>query len=150
MISGKKGWIRIVEAFVAILLIMGVVLILLNKGYIGKKDISEKVYEFEISGLRAVELNDILREELLSVDNALIPLESDNQRFPPGIKSTISEKIPENFECKLKICPPERICSLNVYLEEDIYAQAVVIASTHTETLTTYNPKQLKIFCWVR
>ena len=47
MLQGKRGWIRIVEAFVAILLITGVLLLVMNKGYIGKKDISGQVRDAE-------------------------------------------------------------------------------------------------------
>ena len=40
--NNKKAWIRIIEAFVALLLITGVLLIVINKGYIGKEDVSSK------------------------------------------------------------------------------------------------------------
>ena len=62
MVIHKKGWIRIVEAFVAILLITGVLLILLDKGYL-KEDISSKVYEAEVSILRGVQLDLELRRK---------------------------------------------------------------------------------------
>src|SRR3989344_493349 len=68
IIYDKRGWIRVVEAFVAILLIVGVLLFVINKGYIGKKDISKQVYDAEISVLREIELDDNLREEILKLE----------------------------------------------------------------------------------
>jgi len=144
MLKNKRGWIRIVEAFVAILLITGVLLVLINKGYIGGKDISEKVYAFQLSALREIQLNDNLRNEVLNVPNSVIPLESNLPGFPPTVKSAIVKKTPSYLECKSKICFAERICSLDSYVEKDVYAEAVVISAN----LTNYNPRQVKIFCW--
>jgi hypothetical protein len=148
--KNKRGWIKIVEAFVAILLIMGVVLIFINKGYFGKSDISEKVYEYENSVLREIELNQSLRGEILNIPEEKIPMESDNLAdypyFPASIQNKVHERTPEYLSCKSKICKAERICSLNSYLDKDIYARAIII----TANSKVYNPKQLKIFCWAK
>src|SRR3989344_7529675 len=46
----RGGWLKIVEAFFAILLITGVLLFLVSKGYIGNNEgNSEKVYQIENS-----------------------------------------------------------------------------------------------------
>jgi len=142
--KNKRAWIRIVEAFVAILLIMGVLLVFINKGYIFKKDVSQNIYEFQLSALREVELNDNLRNEILSTNQTLIPIESGSPNFPADVNSNISAKIPSYLECKSKICLAERICALDKYVEKDVYSKSVVI----TANLTNYNPRQLKIFCW--
>src|SRR3989339_37656 len=67
----KRGWIRIVEAFVSILLIAGAVLVLMNEGYIAKTDISQKVYDAELSILRDIELDETLRTEVLEFEDDL-------------------------------------------------------------------------------
>jgi hypothetical protein len=66
IMKGKKGWIEIVEAFVAILLIAGVVLVILNKSSLGGTDISQQVYTTELSILREVQTNDIFRAEIIT------------------------------------------------------------------------------------
>jgi len=48
MWRNKRGWIRIVEAFVSVLIVVGTVLILMDKGYLEDSDISEKIYEEEL------------------------------------------------------------------------------------------------------
>ncbi len=52
--KNKKGWIRIAEAFAAVLLIMGAAIIVVSEG-IQEDDIFKEVYDFEMSILK--ELN---------------------------------------------------------------------------------------------
>jgi len=142
--KNKRGWIRIVEAFVAVLLITGVLLVVMNKGYIGRTDISEKVYDAELSILREIELDDGLREKVMDIDLVLLPLEEGDAEFPPEITLKVMERTPDYLDCSVKICKINDVCGLNEYLEEDVYAQKVII----TATLEKYNPRQLKLFCW--
>ena len=60
----KRGWIRVVEAVTAVLLILGAVLVILDKGYIAKTDISEEIYKIENSILMEIQLNDSMRNEI--------------------------------------------------------------------------------------
>lgn len=136
----KRGWIKIVEAFIAIMLIAGVLLIVINKGYIGKSDISSKVYKIQLAVLREIELDDGLRGDILTA-----VLGEDN--IPNGVQNKISNRIPKNLECKAKICELDKICALDSYnTEKDVYAQSVAIVAT----LQNYDPRQLKLFCWVK
>ena len=140
----KKAWIKIVEAFVAILLVAGVLLIVISQGYIGKKDISGQVYDVQISILREIQLNDTLRNDVLDVND---PIEWDEEDFPLSIKNKINSRVPNYLECKARICEIEdKSCELNEYPKGDVYAESTVI----TAVLETYGPKQLKLFCWMR
>ena len=104
----KRGWVKIVEAFIALLLIAGVLLIVIDKGYIAKTDISSKVYDAEISILREIELDDNLREDILDSD---LPMYWDNELFPQNLKNRIDERTPSYLECKAKICEMDEICT---------------------------------------
>ena len=66
----KRGWIRIVEAFIAVLLVAGILLFVINKGYIGRRDISQQVYDAQLAVLREIQLNDTLRTQILQEDLA--------------------------------------------------------------------------------
>ncbi len=137
MVMNKKGWIKIVEAFIAILLVAGVLLFVINRGYIGKTDISERVYQAQLSILREIELNDTLRTEILSA-----PLDGD---VPDEVINKINERKPDYLTCTSKICKMDVICeSDETPLDKDIYAQPVAIAAEGS----TFNPRQLKLFCW--
>ncbi|MEN7982289.1 MAG: hypothetical protein ABFQ65_02490 [Nanoarchaeota archaeon] len=140
----NRGWVRIVEAFFSILLIAGVLLIMVNKGYIGGENISSRVYDLQLSVLREIELNDNLREQILSINENLIPMDDDHLEFPEEVTLKINERIPDSFFCRSKICEIDILCELDEYIDQDVYAQSVAI----TATLEIYDPRQLKIFCW--
>jgi len=140
--KNKKGWIRIVEAFISLLLITGVLLMVIDKGYILKKDISSQIYKVELSILREIQLNDSLRNDIL---NTNVPIGWNNANFPQEVKNKIIEKKPDYLECSAKICSMNSICEMDEFIEKDIYAQPVGISAN----LETYDPRQLKLFCWV-
>lgn len=136
----KKGWIRIAEAFTAILLVIGAAIIVVGGG-VQREDISEKVYDIEIPVLREIQLNNTLRSEILVTSGIT---EWDN--FPSGTKNKIIAEIPGWLECEGKICSPESLCLLEEEPEKSIYVQSVLI----TSTLDIFNPRKLKLFCWER
>lgn len=141
MLKNKSGLIRIIEAFVMILIITGILLTVLNKGYISKSDNSEKIYEIEQAILREIQLNNSLRNDILALED--LPVEWEN--FPPNVKNEIISEAPINFECEAKICNLNDLCSLNKEIEKEIYVQKTII----TASLEKYSPRKLKIFCWI-
>ena len=141
MVKNNRGWVRIVEAFVAILLIMGASLIMLNQG-LTNRDLSSKVYSFQISVLREIQLNDTLREEILIAGEP--PILWEDQEFPSDTKEKINERIPDYLNCEGKICEMNDTCVIENGFSEDVYAQSISLLAS----LETYNPRQLKLFCW--
>jgi len=144
IIKNKRGWIKIVEAFVTILLVAGVLLIVINQGYIGKTDISSQIYDVEISILREIQLNDTLRNEILSVTPPIEVTEDNvSQTW-----NKITDRTPGYLDCKAKICEMEELCQLDEYPEKDVYAESVAITTTLETEEVKY--RQLKLFCWVK
>ena len=131
----KRGWIKIVEAFIAILLVAGVLLFVINKGYIGKADISDKVYDAEISILREIELDDNLRSQIL---------QSELDEVPQGIIDKVGQRKPDYLTCEAKLCKLDEICEMDTYIEKDVYSQSVAIAADKQK----FDPRQLRLFCW--
>ena len=160
MLKQKKGWLKIVEAFIAIMLIVSVVLIVISKGYIGKSEKSTtNIYEEELSILREIELDEALRKDILlavksdyipepdgSNINDSLPISWQDINFPLSVKQRINFKQPNYLECEAKICWMNYICALDNYPDKDISALAVSI----TANWQTYNPRQLKLFCWMK
>lgn len=140
--KNKRGWIKIVEAVISVLLVTGVVLIFINQGYIGKRDISSKVYSVELSILREIELNNSLRTDILNAD---LPVEWDEADFPLEVRNKISARTPNYLKCEAKICKMDDVCILEKDFDKDIYSQSASIVSN----LEIYSPRQLKLFCWV-
>lgn len=141
----KRGWIEIVEAFVSILLIVGVVLIILNKGYFVKDDISERVYNIEISILREIQTNDTLRTEILNAPEPL-PVGWGDPGFPENLRNKIITRTPDYLKCLGKICNLNATCSYDGEGGKDIYAESVVISTTLDQPVPLY--RQLNLFCW--
>lgn len=145
LLKQKRGWIRIVEAFVAVLLITGVVLLVINKGYIAREDISDKVYDAQWAVLREIELNDGLRYDILSTGSG------EGDAVPESVRTKILDRMPDYLECISKICELNELCEISNpdYLptEKDVYAQPITIAATPG---VAFDPKQLKMFCWVK
>lgn len=153
----KKGWIKIVEAFVSILLIVGVVLVVINKGYISK-DISREVYETQISILRSIQLDDTLRSNILvsnksgynfSSGESPLPInwdefDDDEQRILKDVKDKIILQVPNNLDCQAKICGFDDVCTLNEEFNVEIYAEPATIVANYE----VFSPRQLKLFCW--
>lgn len=145
IIKDRGGWIEIVEAFVAILLVAGVILIVLNRGGFQKTDISEKVYQAELSILREVESNESLRENIVLAEEPM-PIEWGDVRFPIEVKKRIITRTPNYLTCIGKICNMNQTCVTDEAEEGDIYSQAVAI----TSTLQNITFRKLNLFCWER
>ena len=141
----KKGWIRIVEASIAVLFIAGVVLVVINNNELGNNDSSLKILDVEISILREIQLNSSLRAEVLS-DSLSLPIESENPSFPQKVKDKIDSKTPVYLICVSKICSIIDECVLTAENSGSVYAESILI-TTNPES-SSYSPRKLKIFCW--
>jgi hypothetical protein len=136
---------RIVEALVAILVIAGVVLIVINQNENKKENISSQISSFQIAILREIQLNNSLRQEITAVQDSWLPVENDS--FSQNASLTwgkIVEKTPGYLECVEKICATSDSCLFADSPSKTVYAQSVIISTT----LQTYNPRLLKLFCW--
>ena len=142
--KNKRGWIEIVEAFVSILLVAGVLLVLFNKGYIGGNDISEKVYEVEHAIIREIQTTAELRSSVLEVSE---PVTWADPRFPQDIKDKVIEKTPDYLECIAMICDPEGECTLGEEYQKkvDIYSQSGIVSPTVGKG-DVY--RIINLFCW--
>lgn len=143
--KNKKGWIRIVEVFVAILLIAGVVLIVIKQDQTERNDSSSTIYNSMVSVLRDIELNNSLRNEIVNIQDSSLPVEwSEFNVSAPQTLARITGKTPSYLECVGKSCATDDVCLLSQTQNKTIYAESVIISSN----LQTYNPRQLKLFCW--
>jgi hypothetical protein len=140
----NRGWIEIVEAFVAVLLVAGVLLVVINKGSTGNSDISDQVYTVQLSILREIETNTTFRTEIVTLSNSLLPINWSNSNFPLDLKNKIIQRTPTYLECVGQICDINDKCTLSSFTEKDIYAQEVTI----TATLEQVEYRKMKLFCW--
>jgi hypothetical protein len=148
MIKNKRGWIKIIEAFVAIMLITGVLLIVINREYIERRDISEKVYAVELSILREVQSNTTLRKSILETETEDLPVKLNDGVFPLNVKNKIFNRLPNYLNCTARICEMSDFCMLDdISADKNIYAQSIAITLIVGEE-KEFDPRQLKLFCW--
>ena len=129
MIKGKKAWLRIVEAVIAIILIASVLTFLYLRT-VDKSTSSEEIYKLQKSILDEIADDPELRNAVLNLDESKIKDFTDTRK-PYGFNSTV------------RICEIEDICGLQSY-EKEVYSTERVISAN----LQQYSPKKVKIFMW--
>jgi len=127
--KGKRGWIRIVEAFIAILMISGVLVFIMSERT--KTTSNEKIDIIVKVILREITDSEDLRNAVVSDDVG-------------KLTDFIATRIPSTLNYEIKICEIDNICSMQTYIPENVYAQEAVVSST----LDEYNVKKIKIFVW--
>jgi hypothetical protein len=142
--NSKKGWIEIVEVFITIFLLTGVLFVVLKNSSSSENLLTPIIYEQEISILREIELNNTLRTEILSVLDTNLPLEwGDFNSTLPNVYEKIISMTPSNLECVSKLCTLNDLCTSNDLPHVSVYVKSSVISAD----LNTYSPRQLKLFC---
>ena len=139
----NRGWIKIFEAVIAVLLIASVLLIVLGQTSVKKNEDSAKIYKTEISILREVELDDVLREDVIDAEPLPIKWDDFDLEGLSNVKEKIILKTPDYLDCKAMVCKMNDTCILEGTLGEEVYVQSIVI----TASLEKYSPRQLKLFC---
>ena len=128
----KKGWLKIVEAFLAVLIVLTAAIIVMSK-QTQKTDMAENVYKKQRDVLSIVVRNDSLREKIILNDNY-------------AVDEVISKFIPTNWGFATRICNITDICNTDTPNDRDVYATEVLV----TSTLREYSPKKLKFFVWIK
>ena len=137
MVKNKKALVRILEAFIAIVLITAVFAVLYTRN-VSRIERGEQIYKLEESILDEVASDETLRKNILSDEPDL------NE-----IKSFIAPRIPPVFNFEIKICSIGEVCELESYLGEEgkeVYSAERIISVTIKQQ--DLNPKVLKIFVW--
>ena len=140
MMKNKRGWIKIVEAFIAVFIIMSVALFVINKSYIERRDISEKIYGVEIQLLQEIidkfgkiKFNDPLNS----------PGENEIDDFINGEEGYTNRRVPEYLECGIGTWGTTQnwFFSKTSPEDRDVYAQTLPIVETETS---------IRIECWIK
>ena len=136
--KNKKAWLRIVEAFLAVLIITSVLLtVIVNQP---RESQSEEIHNMQRLILQQIALDDSLRADVL------IGEETNIEKFVNGMK-------PALWNSEIEICEIEDACGMTVFPEEavgkEIYAEEILISST-PEKYDSDSIKKLKLFVWIK
>ncbi len=131
--KNKKAWLRIVEAFLAILIVLAAVLTTMSRTKPVNFVNEEEVYAKQRQILDVIVKNDSLRENVI-------------QNNTQEIKDFISGVIPKNWNFAISICELNDVCYAETPNDRDIYSTEAMVSST----LIEYNPRKIKFFVWMK
>lgn len=129
MIKGKKAWLRIVEAFIAVLLIAGFLIFMVSRTK--TDDRSEEIYKIQRALLESIERTDNYRTEIVAGSKT-------------GAEEFIKDNLPASLDFEVVICDIDKVCGMTKHVKTNIYVDEILISST----LEKYQPKKLKLFVW--
>ena len=130
----KKGFIRILEAIFAIMLIMGAVLIIISNN-LQTSDISEEAYEKQRYILEIISNNESMRNEIISPDGDL----GKTNEF-------IKKTMPSSWKYSVCVTSVDKICSPDVPDDKELYVSETIISSSLKKDYTA--SKKLRLFVW--
>ena len=131
MEKNKRAWLRIIEAFLAVLIILSAVLIVMSKNKPVNLESSEDVYNKQRQILDIIVNDNFIREDIMN---------NNVQK----VNDSISGMIPQSWGFATKICEINDICNAETPNDRDVYSSEAIIAST----LNIYDPKKLRFFVW--
>ncbi len=132
----KKGFIRILEAIFAIMLIMGAVLIIISNN-LQTSDISEEAYEKQRYILEIISNNESMRNEIIKEGN----LGKTNE--------FIKKTMPSSWKYSVCVTSVDKICSPGVGKvpdDKELYVSETIISSSLEIDYTA--SKKLRLFVW--
>lgn len=138
IINNKKGFLRIIEAIIAIVLIMGVLFTFYIKNRVQEEpDLSERARDI----LEEISKNAILRGEILNYNVTSDPLDP----IPDNVNASVIMRIPENYLThEFKICEVLDVCGKSEYFAGNVYTGERIISSN----ITNIDTKKIKLFIW--
>ena len=136
MIKSKKGIIRILEAVIAILIIIGVVLVIaVNKPADTSVDFVGKLNDL---------LDEVAKNKTLRDDIILNGVGAEG-----AVSDFLSDRIGPGFQYEVKICSPNKICALTSFpgdVGTDVFSAERIISASLAKK--NYYPQKVKVFLW--
>jgi len=135
--KNKKGILVIIEAAIAILLLLGFTAVVMTK-QVAQPDTAANVYHIQHQILREISGNYSLRDEIIN-DNI------DKTNITKGFVAKRLEPFPVSFSAVS--CNPDESCScIECPGEKEIFADDIIISTN----LSNYVEKKLALFVWLK
>ena len=138
LMKNKTGWVRILEAAVAVMLILGFMLYFRAK--VEQTPLADQMYELTHKILSEASSNISIRNEIL---------EGNVQSL--AIKNFFESRInTDSFDYSFNICNLGDSCLANDPLPEkkEIFADSIAVSAS--PFVEGYSPKKLALFVWIK
>jgi hypothetical protein len=133
----KKGFLRVVEASIAIIIIMSVLFVFYTNSREQKSlDLSERSRDVLLELSRNVSL----RNDVLDYDVTL-------QGAPGSVEELVDLKIFEAYlETEIRVCDIDQVCGRSTVVERDVFSGERIISAD----LIEFKPRKVRLFIWER
>jgi len=148
-LSEKRAWLRILEAFIAIVLVAFVLVVFMfNKAEIRT---GEEIRDLEKNILREAADNDNMRGILLGINFGAEEYVEISDNIAKEVKDFSEARVPKNYNFKLYVCKVESVCGMSDYPKDasgkpanEVFAEEAFIGAN----LVGYAPRKIKMFMW--
>ena len=145
MYKNKRGWIKIVEVSIVVLLIVSTLLIVLNQRPVNSEEENFQIY-LEINFmLKKIQINQTLRKEILEAPSLPIKWDYFDTLYNlGGVKETVIRITPPYLNCKAQLTEVDGEYEPEENLKQDFYVQSIIIAANYEK----YSPRKLILSCY--
>lgn len=152
-LSNKKGVMRVVEATVAGLVVLGALLLIAGTQRSPTLPPENTIEQWMPTVLEEIALNESLRARIVKDYNtSLSPVNNPNKQIIEEIDSIAATRINNAaYNHTIMVCALENLCALPVYPSDaagDVYATERIVGAAID--YPEYAPKKLKLFIWIR
>jgi hypothetical protein len=144
MVMNKKGWIRILEATVGILIVSGVLVAVYSK-QINQPDANDFIFSMQKKILMDISSRSDLRMMVLRSS------ETDLQ----ALDVFVNQSMPGSYGYSLRVCDLGDACTLqggiailNFREDSDVFVEEAIISAVVSGSGQAYDPKKVRLFVW--
>jgi len=144
VIKNKRGWITILEATIAVMLVSGVLIVVYVRQSADESPVHDYIFSLQKQILSDISVRSDLRTFALEKDEV-------------ALNVFAGSKVPPAYRYSLKVCRLENTaenCILNETevretREKDLFAEEIVISSDLGDgTSPIYEPMKVRLFVW--
>ena len=150
----KKGFIRTLEAVIAILIVFVFIYVLMQGSLTSKSKTSDSIKSMEEEILRGISETESLRSEVVSLDSNKLGVNlAGSSGIDYGFVEYVESNLPERFKkdgiknYALVVC--ETSCGIPPTLpDKEVYTTAIVITSSLEGNCADCKPKIVRLWVW--
>ena len=141
----KRGWIKIVEVSIVVLLIVSTLLIVLNQTPKNVEEENSKISSEVNFILKEIQMNQTLRKEILDASPLPIVWDYFNLKDLGNVKETILRITPAYLSCEAQITEitGDYTFGSGESLKKNLYVQSTFISANYEK----YSPRKIILRC---
>lgn len=140
----KRGWLRIIEASIAAVIILGVLFYLYNR--------TQEANTYDLSDRARTIVDEIALNESMRYDIATAPpssLGSTTFQVPASVQTFVIDRIHDSsLDFEIKLCTLRDVCGKSIFTGETYSAERIISSSIQFNSEP--EPRKVRLFIWRR